>query len=293
MARINIEDKWWNDPRRTRLIKLLNGNSTLADGSFLQALRASQDHCETGFIPWSEAQYLENIELLIECDLVTIFEANVKQTPSKAKQTIANAKENVATVEQMQAYVAGTQNSNGWLKKRREAARKGGVKSASKRKKIPKSDQKDQANGKQTEANVKQTEPSYSSSSSSSSSNSDSDSFSLNIGGKKNFEYSENFEILWKAYERKGDKAKAFRVFNQLKLNPEGIAALTEAIYKYKQYQPDPQFRKHFERYLQTDWREDLNREPEKSKTQLRNEKNKLTILKFRNSYKEEKANEV
>lgn len=179
MARINIEDKWWNDPRRTRLIKLLNGNSTLADGSFLQALRASQDHCETGFIPWAEAQYLDNIELLVECDLVTIFEANVKQTPSKAKQTIANAKENVATVEQMQAYVAGTQNSNGWLKKRREAAKKGGVKSASKRKKASKSDLKAQANGKQTEANVKQTEPSYSYSYSSSYSNSESCSENL------------------------------------------------------------------------------------------------------------------
>ena len=171
MARINIEDEWWIDVRRTKLTKLLNGDSQKADGLFFQSIRMAQKYCNKLLplsthgitVPWSEAQWLEGIEHLIECGLVTIIQANAKQTPSKAKELIEKAKEDRATYDELQVYVCGTNESLEWLKKRREAGSKGGTKSS----KRPRTEQGTfQANAKQNEANDKQNQPSYSSSSS-------------------------------------------------------------------------------------------------------------------------------
>lgn len=262
MARINIEDTWWTDARRAKLIQILKGNSKEADGLFFQALKMAQNHCETGTIPWSEAECLEGIEHLIECSLVDIIQANAKQTPSKAKEVIAIAKEDRATYDQIQAYVRGSKQSHDWLRKRREAASKGGAKS-SKRPRLK--DGKLQANAKQNEANSNQTQASYSSSSSSSCSYSDSESGSgsLNfiVGTEKKIpgipeSYPEEFETLWKLYERRGDKKAAFGVYKQLKLNDDALAALTQGITNYVKSTPEVKYRKHFERFLKTDWLE-------------------------------------
>ena len=42
MARINIEDCWWIDPRRSLLAKKI-GSEELADGAFIRACKLAED----------------------------------------------------------------------------------------------------------------------------------------------------------------------------------------------------------------------------------------------------------
>ena len=61
MARISTEEKWWTDPRRSALAKLL-GSEALADGALLKLWRISQDF-------WKQFQrgIPEPIFILMEC----------------------------------------------------------------------------------------------------------------------------------------------------------------------------------------------------------------------------------
>lgn len=172
MARINIEECWWSDARRNKLIELLKGNSRLADGLMLQAWKLAQNHCtsEGGLIPLSQFLCLTEAEVLFECDLAVLVQANTKQTPSKAKQIIATAKEDAATLHSCQAYVRGSEEHHKWLSARRKAGASGGKKSA---KRGRDEGGRLQANAKQKQANAsngKQSQASYSSSYSSSTS---------------------------------------------------------------------------------------------------------------------------
>jgi hypothetical protein len=165
MARLNVDDSWWSDSRRSKLIELLRGNSRLADGLALQVWKLSQNHCkgETGHIPLSQFLCLPDFELLFECDLAVLIQANTKQTPSKAKQTIAEAKQDEQILSNCQVYVRGSKQNHEWLNKRRDNGRLGGVKSA---KRPRDKGGKLQANTKQTPSKTKQTQASSSSSSS-------------------------------------------------------------------------------------------------------------------------------
>lgn len=71
-------------------------------------------------------------------------------------------------------------------------------------------------------------------------------------------EYPPEFDEVWVLYGRKGDKRAAYGEFKNLNLQQGDIENLTKAIGNCHRRQTDPKYRKDFERYLKTDWREDL-----------------------------------
>lgn len=156
MARINIEECWWSDPRRSKLIRLFQGNTREADGLVIEAWRLAQEYWkhDRQLIPIHHFESLEANSKLIEANLAEIRENGV--------------------------YVRGSSQYLDWVNERRKSASRGGKKSAESRKKKgsaqPKKAKNVEANSKQTEANVNQTQASSSSSSSFSSSSSSSDS---------------------------------------------------------------------------------------------------------------------
>jgi len=183
-------------------------------------------------------------------------------------------------------HVRGAGKAYEWLEKKKAAGAKGGKKSAQRSRD---SQGKLQAQPKQepstTQAMLKQTQASYSSSSSyspsSSSSPSDSNSFSKNKNAGIRIEYPEDFDQLWFLYDRKGDKKASFEEFKKQRLNENEIAQLKIAIQNYQQEKPELIYRKDFERYLKTDWRENLNPKPKqetKTQKQLLHEKNDALV---------------
>jgi hypothetical protein len=73
MARINIEDCWWSDPRRSRLTILL-GSQALADGLALNAWRLAQEFWkqDRALVPKSLFDMLEGASKFIEANLAEI-----------------------------------------------------------------------------------------------------------------------------------------------------------------------------------------------------------------------------
>lgn len=138
MARINIEECWWSDPRRSTLIKLVGVEA--ADGAAIGAWRIAQEFWAKGMLVpkaiWSHVQ------------------ANAKLIEANLAEERADG-----------IYVRGSSEYLSWVAERREAARAGGLKSAQKRSK----------ESKQTPTKRKQTQPSGSGSYSSSGSSSDSE----------------------------------------------------------------------------------------------------------------------
>ena len=147
MARLNIEDCWWTDPRRSALAERLGGDA-LADGAVVRAWRLAQEFWKHGraLVPKNMFDLLKFGSHLIEVGLAEIREDGV--------------------------YIRGSSAYLDWVAERREAAKRGGKKSAEKRssKRQPKSKQT-QPNAKQNEANANQTQPSVSGSFSVSDSN--------------------------------------------------------------------------------------------------------------------------
>lgn len=136
MARINIEQVWWTDPRREKLGNLL-GSLLLADAVIIRAWKLAQDF-------WG------NNRGLIPTHVFETLEANAKLIQA-----------NLAEVREDGIYVRGSSQYLDWVNERREAGKKGGEKSAKKRsekKQIP------QANAKQSSSKTEQTQPSSSSS---------------------------------------------------------------------------------------------------------------------------------
>lgn len=72
-------------------------------------------------------------------------------------------------------------------------------------------------------------------------------------------EYSKAFDDAWKSYNRKGEKKAAYTEYQKLKLDEGGIQDLGKAIVNYCKSQPEEKFRKDFERFLKSDWREWLD----------------------------------
>ena len=75
------------------------------------------------------------------------------------------------------------------------------------------------------------------------------------MDGRSKFEYPEDFNQLWEAY-KKGDKGKAFEIYQGMNLSEDEKDSLAKAIENYKKRKPEYQFRKDFENFLRTDWRE-------------------------------------
>jgi hypothetical protein len=146
MARLNIEECWWSDPRRMKLIELVG--TMAADGVAINAWRVAQEFwakCE--LVPHSIWQHVQANDKLIQANLAEEREGGI--------------------------YVKGSSEYLEWVRERRRAASAGGKKSAEKR---TKKQQKPQAKRKQNEANGKQTQPSGSGSDSFSGSDSSSGS---------------------------------------------------------------------------------------------------------------------
>jgi hypothetical protein len=142
MARINIEETWWNDPRKQHLTRLLN-SEIVATGAFYTAARLAQTYWLNGraLIPEKIWKAFEFQAQLIEAGLAEVRDAGV--------------------------YVVGSCDAFDWLELKKEAGKKGGLARASKL--------------KQTQAKpskLKQTQPSSSISISSSFSSSGSNSIS-------------------------------------------------------------------------------------------------------------------
>jgi hypothetical protein len=141
MARINIEQCWWTDPRREKL-GLLLGSMLLADAVVIRAWKVAQEFWgnERGLIP-------KHIFATLEAN------ANLIQA-------------NLAEEREDGFYIRGSSQYLEWVTERRRAAREGGKKSAENRSK----------KAKQTPTKSKQTQASGSISGSNSDSISDLDS---------------------------------------------------------------------------------------------------------------------
>lgn len=200
MARINVEDSWWVDTRRTKLIKLL-GSERLADGAALALWRLAQDYWKKKSgpknIPLHVFEQFEGYEAFVECGLV-----EVDRTLSEA-------------------IVRGASEHFEWLLKSREDGKKGGRASAEKRKKKYGSAQPNSIKAKNPrtppEPFSTHAETSSSISISSSSSISSSNSSCINIAKKTSNVNA--WEIYRKVYlERYGvDPVRNVKVNSQLK----------------------------------------------------------------------------
>lgn len=98
MARLNIEQKWWSDPRRTKLIERV-GSSALADGLALNLWRMSQENSGKPF----QNQWLFSDEHLDALNYARL-----------------------ATLKDGLIHVAGAAEHHAWILKRRESASAGG-----------------------------------------------------------------------------------------------------------------------------------------------------------------------
>jgi hypothetical protein len=146
MARINIEEKWWSDPRRKQLIKLV-GSEELADGICINFWRLAQSY--------------------VQDDRKAVIPDKVFQAlSSKTYLTEANLTEK----HQNGFYVVGSEELMGWLANKRQNGRKGGLKRAAQA-----ASKTEMSQAKPSKR--KQTQPSSSDSSSYSYSTSDSEEF--------------------------------------------------------------------------------------------------------------------
>lgn len=151
LARVSIEEKWWSDPRRNLLIRLVGGSSSAADGSMLFAWRVAQEYSATkdGKIPIEVWETLEHSRSILEAKL--------------------------ACASGQFVTVRGASEHFEWISSRRKLAASGGKRSAESRKakygsSQPKRRSKPEASASSARSKP---EPSYSSSYSSSSSNSE------------------------------------------------------------------------------------------------------------------------
>lgn len=151
MARINIEEEWWSDPRRIKLSKLLN-SPELADGVTIAFWRAAQEYWKKGKRP-------------IPHDIFNILEAAPKLLEAK-----------LAISEADGVYAVSSEKAFEWIYNYTQAASAGGKKSAETRRKKygsaqPKPSKRPRSD---SEGTSKVSEPSYSYSYSSSLSSSSS-----------------------------------------------------------------------------------------------------------------------
>lgn len=70
---IGIEDKWWTDPRRIKLIELLK-NENIADGAAIHLWYLAQDYWKdkNGEIPEHVFNHMRYAKELVECGLARI-----------------------------------------------------------------------------------------------------------------------------------------------------------------------------------------------------------------------------
>ena len=106
MARINIEECWWSDPRRSKLIRLLGGDEERADGAVIKMWRTAQEFWKRDhqLVPRRVFEALQSASELIEAGL--------------------------ADDRGDYIYVRGSSEYLEWVKDKTEAGKLGGLKSA-------------------------------------------------------------------------------------------------------------------------------------------------------------------
>lgn len=117
MARINIEECWWSDPRRTKLILKIG---LLADAVAVNMWRVAQEFWKDGqrLVPGEVFDKLEHAADLIDCGLSDV---RIEREPNG--------------LERRSIYVRGSSERLEWVREQREQARKAGKKSAEARRK--------------------------------------------------------------------------------------------------------------------------------------------------------------
>lgn len=229
MARLTVEDKWWSDPRREKLGRLL-GDIALADANALRMWRLAQEF-------WG------NSLRLIPQEIFDTLEA----APKLLEAGLASAKEGGI-------YVRGSSQYLSWLHESRLAASAGGQKSAEVRRKKYGTSQPQRRSDSEPplEANSKCLEPSV----------------SVSVSDSKKEEYTSGFEELWGHYGKEGSKRAAFQAYQKQRLSPEEIGVLKKSIQAYhaKRLKRD-QSPKHFSTFLNDDWRAYLESDSSDSPT--------------------------
>lgn len=231
MARVNTEDCWWTDPRRTALGRL----GVDADGCALRAWKLAQDYWKNDrqLVPRALFETLDGASELIQVGLAEVRGEHV--------------------------YVRGSSDYLGWIAERREAGRTGGRVSALR----PRDEagrllpNNTGAESKQTpcnrQANTNQTQASVSFSGSKKNSN------TARTGVRA--EYTAAFEGAWEAYGKEGKKADASKAFQELNLTPEESQDLLKAIAAYlADCARADRRRMYFGTFLREDWRVWLER---------------------------------
>lgn len=270
MARINIEEKWWSDPRRGLLTELL-GNRHFTETVVVNCWRLAQEYWEVNqLIPGHIYITLHGAMALLKCKLARLHESSDPKSPivRTPPEHISNTSEHLSThldiIEQSWIYVRGSEEWLSWGAEIRQKRSEAGKKSAEKRKLMYGSAQPN-SNKPRTlpEQNpTNSNKPELSGSGSGSGSDSSSKSIpNKNVGIRT--DYPPEFDLLWKEYGRVGDKKEAYEQFKKLKLSESEMESLGQAIKVYCKKKPDPEFRKHFERFLKIDWRDLLIENPE------------------------------
>lgn len=195
MARMNIEECWWTDPRRSLLIKN-TGSEELADGAIIKAWRLAQEFWKNqkGLVPIDLFETLPHFKEIISAKLADVRGAFV--------------------------YVRGSSAYLDWVREKRDQASEAGKKSAQSRKskfgtaqpKGKKSEKESKnveraSNESRTEFNALEPSGSYSGSSSGSYSDSGSNN-SANAQKTKSFiaRYCENFKARYQSNPEIGKK---------------------------------------------------------------------------------------
>lgn len=215
MARINIEDCWWTDPRRSALGRALGGEE-IADGVAVRAWRLGQEFWKKGrmLVPLELFQTLHGYEALLKVGLADVRESFV--------------------------YVRGSSAYLDWVAERTKNAREAGKKSAQSRKEKlgsaqpkrekPRTTLEPVPNEPRTKTN--DTEPSVSVSSSSSVSGSFSESL-YSVGGETTSSHAPVAEIKSPAAFFIGTYVKAYQKQHGDKARPELTGKVQSQIKAY------------------------------------------------------------
>lgn len=255
MARINIEEQWWTDPRREALTKLI-GDELMADGAAIRLWRLAQEYWKRNAepIPNYVFEYVRFSSELVRAGLALVRGSSV--------------------------YVRGSSNAFEWMIKNKEKASKAGLKSAESRKLKHGSAQPRSApsaasegppelgpNKPRTKFNL--AEPSSSSSLSSSSSSSNSNKEYIGRSDDRPDTHKYDFEEVYKSYpKRLGDqrKAKGLSVLKRSVKTQQDFEAFKKSVENYaihvrREGKERTEFVKQFGTFANEIWREwiDIN----------------------------------
>lgn len=257
MARINIEDTWWNDPRRERLGEKL-GNALLTDGVAIKLWRVSQTYWQKGqLIPGDVFIHFHGAREILESGLARIYPSpkiwlyphpcerypNAPERPPNEIErevnecrTKLNSVREIYDLEHLWVYASGSREHHFWMVNGLLQRIEAGKKSAKARKAkngsaqpnfTPRTDSNENTSRSDVLPNEPERAPNEprtdsnepEPSYSSSTSNSLNEEGSKNILGGPKINYPQSFENLWIHYERKGEKKKSLENWKKLKLD--------------------------------------------------------------------------